>query len=82
MTTNEILDCLEADVSDFEDSDDDVINVAFFPPQDQAFAVSDEDSDLSDAEAEGDVTHSPRRLLRSSGELTSTGSKEPESAES
>ena len=82
MTTNEILDLLETDVSDFEDSDDDFIIVAFFPLQEQAFAVSDEDSDLPYAEAEGDVTHLHGRLLLSSGELTSTGSKDPESAES
>ena len=35
----------------------------------QKKVVSDEDSDGSDGEVEGDINHLPRRVLRSSGEL-------------
>ena len=35
----------------------------------QKKVVSDEGSDVSDGEVEGDINHLPRRVLRSSGEL-------------
>ena len=80
LTTNEILDLLEGDDEDLSDlSDEDEVNVAFFPPVENAYAVTDEDSDLSDGETVGDITHLPRRILRSTGTIITE--KDSESSE-
>ena len=78
LTTNEILDELklfEARGSDISDLDEDeegpYSEVAFDPPKENEFAVSDEDSDKSDGETTGKVEHLPRRILRSTAELSS-----------
>ncbi len=59
-----------------DDCDDSVteelheVNVAFVPPVEDPNAVSDEDSDLSDDEAKGEVDHLPSRILRSQASCT------------
>ena len=56
-----------------DDSEDDENHyVVFMPPTETQFAESDHDSD---AGAEGDSAHLPRRVLRSSGELSSISDK-------
>ena len=45
------------------------------PPTETQFAESDQDSDALDAGAEGDSTHLPRRVPRSSGELSLVSDK-------
>ena len=64
MTANEIFDLnLEPVKSDNEDEEEFV--VVFEPPTESTFSQSDEDSDLSDAEAIQNINRLPRRLLRS-----------------
>ena len=54
--------------SESEDEGD-TYDVVLEPPIEQPFAHSDEDSDLSDAEATSDVNKLPRRILRSEAML-------------
>ena len=65
MTANEALDLLEEYVSDLSDfSDDDDADVVFVPPVEEADAVSDQDSDISDDGAKGDVTLYTEKSLK------------------
>ena len=68
-----MLEASNDELSDLSDEDE-VIDVAFIPPVEQAAAETDEDSDLSDAETTGNVAHLPRRILRSHAGI-STDSK-------
>ena len=54
--------------SESEDEDD-TYDVVLEPPTENPFAQSDEDSDLSDAEATSDVIRLPGRILRSAAML-------------
>ena len=64
MTTNDILDLLTENIeSDNEDQEE--FEITIEPPEESAFAQSDEDSDHSDTEATQDPNHPPRRMLRS-----------------
>ena len=56
-----VLDQLPSESEDEDDTNDVVLE----PPIEQPFAQSDEDSDLSDAEATSDVNKLPRHILRS-----------------
>ena len=63
------------DISEHSDEDDEDYNVVLKRPTETQFAVSDQDSNASDAGAEDDSAHLPRRVLRSSGELSSISNK-------
>ena len=66
-TSNEIFALLSEPITSDSEEDDDTIDVIFEPDKETAFAQSDEDSDLSDAEATQDINHLPSRILRSAG---------------
>ena len=67
---NWIVDLLGERDSDPSDiSDEDVYNVVIKPPDEDAFAASDEDSDGSDGEAVGMIEHLPRSILRSTDQI-------------
>ena len=53
-------------------------DVAFDRPKENEFAVSDDDSDESDGKTTGKVQHLPRRILRSTAELSSKHEKSQE----
>ena len=55
LTPNEIFDLLSEPLTSDSEGDDDIVDVIFEPPTETAFAQSDEDSDLSDAEATQDI---------------------------
>ena len=78
MTPNEIYELLFNPLTSDSEGDDDIVDVIFEPPTETAFAQSDEDSDLSDAEATQDINHLPIRILRSTGILQ--GSHDPETS--
>ena len=66
LTTTKTLELLAAgdwDINELSGSDDEVYNVVLMPPTDTQFAESDQDSDASDAGAEGGSAHLPRRTM-------------------
>ena len=66
MNANEILQLLEQYESEEESP---TVNVVIQPPNERPDAVSDEDSDSSDMDAEKDLNHLPRRILGADAEL-------------
>ena len=79
MRVTEALDLLKELGSDLSDlSEDDDADVVFFPSLEEAGAISDEDSDLSDDGAIGDNTRLPRRDLRFTGVIGSSNNNEQE----
>ena len=69
LTLDEVVDLvLDGDHEESSDEDSQAINIVVLPPEERANAVSDEDSDQSDDDAEGDLLHLPPRILRNETE--------------
>ena len=78
VEVNNVLDLLdEGDSSHIIDQLDDedkvgvsYVNITVVPPTEDPMAATDEDSDGSDGEIEGDFLHLPRKILTAGAQLT------------
>ena len=71
FTLDDVLSALEKDQLDDSQFEDDEIEVAALPPDEDQGGITDEDSDMSDNEATGAFVHLSCRILNAEAETPS-----------